>query len=89
MSTYRLFSSAVLLSLILPTVALCNDAASKAQACVACHNTGMNSLAGKGKDHLITQMKAIRAGDKAHPPVLSDFTDKDIEAVAGHLNNGK
>jgi cytochrome c553 len=61
----------------------------KAQGCAGCHNAANNSLAGKGEAHLVTQMKAMRAGERAHPPALSDMSDQDINDVAAFMNGAQ
>jgi cytochrome c553 len=34
-------------------------------------------------------MKTIRAGKKAHPPVLSGLSDQDLDALASYLNGAQ
>ena len=60
--------------------------AAKAKACVACHNA-MVSLKGKGADTIVEQMKAIRAGDKSHPPGLASLKDEDLAIIAAYLDS--
>ena len=50
--------------------------------CVACHNASQTPLAGKDTGSLTSAMKAIRAGERAHPPVLSAASDEDIADMA-------
>ncbi|MCF6337063.1 MAG: hypothetical protein L3J84_03810 [Gammaproteobacteria bacterium] len=79
----------IALIMAFPLPAFSNDVTSgktKAQGCVGCHNAAINSLGGKGEAYLVTQMKAIRAGERAHPPVMSGLSDKDIDAIANYLN---
>lgn len=87
-TVFALLTSLVtLVTTAVPLTALADTTpAAKIQSCTICHNAKMNSLAGKGKAHLVTQMKAIRAGKKAHPAVMSGFSDKDINAAADHLS---
>ena len=57
--------------------------------CLFCHEPGNEeSLMDKGVDYLTAQMKAIRAGDIKHPPVLTGLSDEDIAAMAAELNAG-
>ncbi len=79
----------LVLAMVFPLPAFAGDTASgktKAQGCVGCHNAGTNSLSGKGEALLISQIKAIRAGEKDHPPVMSGLSDQDIDAIAIYLN---
>ena len=69
-------------------VAAAGDAAageSKAEGCAACHNAVV-SLSGRGADAIAGQMKAIRSGDKDHPPGLADLSDEDIADIAAYLD---
>ena len=82
----------ILATLTLSQSVVAGDAAAgeaKAQGCAGCHNAGNNSLAGKGEAHLVTQMKAMRAGERAHPPALSDMSDQDINDVAAFINGAQ
>ncbi len=69
---------------ILAFVALTAQAADPAKGetlaanCGACHNAGQTPLAGKDTGSLTSAMNAIRAGERAHPPVLSGASDEDI-----------
>jgi cytochrome c553 len=69
-------------------VAAAGDAAageSKAEGCAGCHNAVV-SLNGSGADAIVGQMKAIRSGDKDHPPGLADLSDEDIADIAAYLD---
>ena len=57
----------------------------KAASCKGCHNPERASLAGMDKAKLVASLKAIRAGEKAHPPVLKDMSDEDLEKLAAHF----
>lgn len=69
-------------------MAAAGDAAtgeSKAEGCAACHNA-IVSLNGRGADAIADQMKAIRSGDRNHPPGLADLSDEDIADIAVYLD---
>jgi cytochrome c553 len=59
--------------------------AAKAEACSGCHNAVL-SLNGRGADAITDQIKAIRSGDKDHPPGLADLSDEDIADIAAYLD---
>lgn len=56
---------------------------------MGCHNAGAHSLGGKDETYLVTQMKAIRAGKKSHPPVMSGLSDQDIDTIANYLSSAQ
>ncbi len=60
-------------------------AAAKAKSCAACHNA-MVSLKGRGTDVITGQIKAIRTGDKEHPPGLASLCEEDLKDIAAYLN---
>lgn len=59
--------------------------AAKAEDCTACHNA-MVDLKGRGADAIVSQTKAIRDGNKRHPPGLSELSDEDIADIAAYLD---
>jgi cytochrome c553 len=59
--------------------------AAKAEDCTACHNA-MVDLRGRGADAIASQTKAIRAGNKAHPPGIAELSDEDIADIAAYLD---
>ena len=65
------------------------DAANaQAESCLACHK-GKLSLKGRGSDVLVEQIRAIRAGDKKHPPGLDKLSEDDLEAIAAYLDEAE
>ena len=62
-----------------------NIGAASAEACASCHNSVV-SLKDRGADVIARQMKAIRAGEKGHPPGLADLNDDEIMAIAAYLD---
>jgi len=60
----------------------------ESQSCLACHK-GKLSLAGRGSDTLVEQIKAIRAGEKKHPPGLDKLSEDDLEAIAAYLDSAE
>jgi cytochrome c553 len=57
----------------------------KAEACLGCHNA-MVSLNGRGAGTIVSQIQAIRSGDKAHPPGLAELSDEAIAEIAAYLD---
>jgi len=58
------------------------------QSCLACHK-GKLSLKGRGSETLVEQIKAIRAGEKKHPPGLDKLDEDDLEAIAAYLDSAE
>ncbi len=59
--------------------------AEKAAGCKGCHNAMVN-LNGRGADVIAAQTRAIRAGEKAHPPGIAGLCDEDIADIAAYLD---
>ena len=79
---------AVILACSVPTAssfAAAGAEVDKVKACLSCHNAAI-SLRGKGASVIASQMKTIRAGDKGHPPGLTDLTDEEITEIAAYLD---
>ena len=60
----------------------------ESQSCLACHK-GKLSLKGRGSDTLVERIKAIRAGEKKHPPGLDKLSEDDLEAIAAYLDRAE
>ncbi len=65
------------------------DTGAKPSTCLGCHQGNM-SFSGRDAQALAETIKAIRDGERAHPPLaLDDDSDKAIEALAADLTAGK
>lgn len=78
------------LFLLLPLGSSAADAGAgkeKAAPCTPCHNADNLPLTGKEAGALETAMKAIRDGDIAHPPALTNMSDEDLADIAAYLSS--